>query len=221
MGPRMNLMGLARMLAGRNRETSFGGCQCFVRARYAQFHALARMGVGPEQGVLIPAYHCRTMIEPVIRAGAEPLLFRVDTALRADIEHLEALLRRRPDVRCMLLPHFFGFAQPASELEPVLERHGVTLIEDCAHVMAPATTPDGPGRRGKFSIFCPAKFLPCPDGGVLRENAGAPGTEHPLVRRRRRNGAAHSPTHAGTGTAVPRNAGGCAGANAKAGTEPP
>ncbi len=43
--------------------------------RYALAAALRSLGVGPGTTVLIPAYHCRTMIDPVVRLGGNVQLF--------------------------------------------------------------------------------------------------------------------------------------------------
>ena len=39
--------------------------------------ALKQMGIGPGDTVLVPSYHCASMIEPVIWAGATPLFYRI------------------------------------------------------------------------------------------------------------------------------------------------
>ncbi len=158
---------------GRNGEPP----RFYARARYALLAALTGLGAGPGCAVLLPAYHCRTMLDPVIRTGAEPLFYRVGRDLAADHGHIGALLAGRGDIRCLVLPHFFGFPQATAALHGQLERHGVALIEDCAHVLAPGA---GMGTSGAHAIFCPAKFLPCPDGGLL---LGAPAPAAPLRGR--------------------------------------
>src|SRR5262249_42672938 len=41
-------------------------------ARIAILHALELAGIKPGQKVLLPAYHCMSLVEPVIHIGAEP-----------------------------------------------------------------------------------------------------------------------------------------------------
>ncbi len=167
--PRMTLGDFFRMSRGKRIVDRRADCGFFVRARYALFHVLTELGVGEDDCVLVPAYHCRTMIEPVVRSGAKPLFYKVNTDLSADIEHVEAMIARcQGRISCLLLPHYFGFPQPMERIVPLLERHGVILIEDCAHVLFDRSEPDGPGSFGDYSIYSPSKFLPCPDGGLLR-----------------------------------------------------
>jgi len=39
--------------------------------------ALRVLGVGPGDKVLVPTYHCPTMIAPVVRSGAEPAFYPI------------------------------------------------------------------------------------------------------------------------------------------------
>jgi len=60
--------------AGRN-------AQSFTRGRYALTEAYRLAGVGADAAILLPAYHCRTMLDPAIRLGAPIVLY----ALRPDL----------------------------------------------------------------------------------------------------------------------------------------
>lgn len=50
----------------------------YKRGRYALFDAYRLCGVGPEGSLLAPAYHCRTMLDPAVRLGAELALYELD-----------------------------------------------------------------------------------------------------------------------------------------------
>ncbi len=157
----------------------------FVRARYALFEAFRLCGVAPGERVLVPAYHCRTMLDPAIRLGAQVTLYSLKEDLSPNIEELERLLINGSQrFTALLVTHFFGFRQPLEPLASLCNHHGITLIEDCAHALfsdseahrEPSNKTGakyvmtGYGQVGSFCIASPAKFFPCEDGGLLWSN---------------------------------------------------
>jgi len=174
-----------RALVGWRRNTVLDGGAFHVRARYALREAFRLFGVRHEHDqVLMPAYHCRTMIEPLIRAGGTPSFYRLDADLSVDLRDMaERIEDARGAIRCALVAHFFGRRQPVEAIRDLLDHHGIPLIEDCAHVLRPGERPGGMGNNGAVSIFCPAKLLPCPDGGILFAGRDAPPIRQPSGRR--------------------------------------
>jgi len=72
-----------------------------------------------------------------------------------------------PTTRALHLTHFVGFPGPVREMKQIARRHGLYLIEDCAHALL---TLDGEvplGQTGDVAIFCFYKGLPVPNGGAL------------------------------------------------------
>jgi len=181
MLPRVKPTLVGRALVGRPVTAAFDGGTFFVRARYALHAAFRAFGVRAEHDrVLLPAYHCRTMVEPVVRAGGTPRFYRVNADLSVDLEHMAELVATDPEaVRCAVVPHFFGRRQALDAIRALLDAHGIPLIEDCAHVLAPDDDGEGIGRQGAMSVFCPPKLLACPDGGVLFVQPGKAGRTVP------------------------------------------
>ena len=148
----------------------------FARGRYALLAAYRLAGVGPTGALLAPAYHCRTMFDPALRLGADVGFYPLTAALAPDLERLrQVLLSSREPVKAMLLTHFFGFAQDTAAVGQLCAEHGVTLIEDCSHALAPidaapGNTARGIGTTGRYAVASPYKFFPCPDGGLLWRN---------------------------------------------------
>ncbi len=151
--------------------------QFFTRGRYALMEAYRQCGVGASGSVLVPAYHCRSMLDPAIRLGAEIGLYGLAPNLSPDLESLSACFAaRQQPVKALLLTHFFGFAQELDAISIFCKSHGIALIEDCAHALFSKT--GGPatgimGTAGRFGIASPYKFFPCEDGGVLWANEDA------------------------------------------------
>jgi perosamine synthetase len=141
---------------------------CFyTRARYALFEALRCIGVGPGKGYLAPSYHCRTMLDPAIALGAPVYLYDLLPDLTPDLASVEKTLQTQPHIRCVLVPHYFGFVRDLSAVKNLCDQYGVDLIEDCSHALFGGEQQTQFGRWGRFAIASPPKFFPCADGGLL------------------------------------------------------
>ena len=76
--------------------------------RAALFAALQQMALPLGSGVLVPTYHCPTMVAPVVEAGLTPVFYALDA------DGLPALDRIDPasgQVRAMFVAHYFGLAK--------------------------------------------------------------------------------------------------------------
>lgn len=159
-----------RELAGfRAAHAGFGSenVRFYTRARYALFEALRCIGVGPKAGYLAPAYHCRTMLDPAIALAAPVYLYNLLPDLTPDLASVEQTLQAQPHIRCVLVPHYFGFVRDLSAIKNLCDQYGVDLIEDCSHALFGGEQHAQFGRWGRFAIASPPKFFPCADGGLL------------------------------------------------------
>lgn len=133
--------------------------------RYAIARALRLMGVGPGDRVLLPAYHCNSMVVPVVWLGAEPAFYAIGEELGADLDDIE----RRLDgsVRALVAVHFFGFARSLAPLAELCASRGVGLLEDCAHCFYGEVDGRPVGAAGDYAIASTRKFFPVQDGACL------------------------------------------------------
>lgn len=165
-------------LAGEGRDRvpagmlEGSGVRRYARGRYALRAACQAAGLGPGSLLLAPSYHCRTMLDPALALGANVALYALHEDLQPDLASIEALLRESGNAaRALLVPHYFGVEQPAAtmdQLADLCQRHGVMLIEDCAHAWMVAQRRIGAGRpAGRMVVASPYKYFACPDGGVL------------------------------------------------------
>ncbi|MBI5330384.1 MAG: DegT/DnrJ/EryC1/StrS aminotransferase family protein [Betaproteobacteria bacterium] len=155
----------------------------FERGAYALAEALRRCGVGPRGAVLLPAFHCRLMVEPALFLHAEPRFYPMDAALRPDFDAL-ARLCADGRVKALVLVHYFGFPNALGETARFCQERGLTLIEDCAHALYGRHEGRTLGTTGRYATASLWKFLPVPDGGVLRDNGAEPvrRARHPSLK---------------------------------------
>ncbi len=127
--------------------------------------ALRDLGIGPGDRVLVPTYHCPTMIAPVVATGAHPLFFPLDAAGTPRVAELANW--DLAGVRGMIAAHYFGLPQPMARIRQFCDDRGIALIEDCAHAMFGESDGRPVGSHGHYAIASLTKFLPTTDGGCL------------------------------------------------------
>lgn len=149
------------------------GCVYTTSGRASITLALQVLGVQPGEPVLLPTYHCPTMVAPADGLGARPFFYPVETHGTPDLDWLSQQDLR--GVRVMLAAHFFGLPQPMQRIRRWCDERGIALIEDCAHALFGSSDGRPIGSWGDVSIGSLTKFLPVPEGGCLVLNRGQAG----------------------------------------------
>ena len=128
---------------------------------------LAFRMINPAAGseVLVPAYHCDSVVEPLLQHGLKPVYYRLNQDLTPDMIDVESKTCGR--TAAIFGIHFFGFPQDFSNLVSVSRKHEISLVEDCAHCLAYGVCGSSVGSYGDFVTFSTRKFYPMFDGGVL------------------------------------------------------
>jgi len=150
------------------------GAHFFSRGRYALAEAFRRCGIGPQSTVLAPAYHCRSMLDPALRLGAEVALYPLKADLHIDLDGLAKQAEQcSQPATVLLVTHYFGFPQPMQDLLAWCKDKRITLIEDCSHCLFLPSVSGDLGQLGSYCVSSPYKFFPVEDGGILWTNGRA------------------------------------------------
>jgi hypothetical protein len=139
--------------------------------RSALLLALKLSGVLPGDRVLVPTYHCPTMIAPVERLAARPLFYPLDDSGDPDVARLSET--DCSGVRAMLVAHLFGLPRTLRSVAKFCRERGILLIEDCAHCFFGSAEGRAVGTSGDFAIGSLPKFFPVLEGGLLAWSSGA------------------------------------------------
>jgi len=138
----------------------------FRLARHALAAAFNCIQIAEGDRVLMPEFICRDLLAPIHAAGAVPVFYEVDNALRP----LELPVLDR--VRAVLAVNYFGFPQELQVFRNYCACNGAVLIEDNAHGFLSC---DASGRllgeRGDFGLFSIRKTFLLPDGAMLMVNS--------------------------------------------------
>src|SRR5262249_33441033 len=99
IGPRVGLAERVPRLEGRLFLT--------YNARGALFQLLRAFPDGRQKPILLPAFHCDTVVEPVLRAGYEVIFYRVRRDLSMDYEDIASKMSR--GVAAIVVINYCGF----------------------------------------------------------------------------------------------------------------
>jgi len=127
--------------------------------------ALQHAGIKSGDQVLVPAYHCESMVSPVRHIGATPVFYKINDDTSANLSSCETLLNAK--TRAIIVTHYFGFPQDLNNLRQLCDNQNLIMIEDCAHCLFGRSHGVGIGSIGDYAIASTMKFFPVFDGGIL------------------------------------------------------
>ncbi len=147
------------------------------RGRTALMLGLRALGVGPGDEVVLPSYLCRTALDAVEAAGANPVFADVGEDLNVTPDTVRRALT--PGTKCVIVPHLFGKAAPIDEIETILREAGIPLIDDAAQSLGARRGGRLVGTFGACGVIScgPGKSLAGAAGGLLVTN------DRPLYER--------------------------------------
>jgi dTDP-4-amino-4,6-dideoxygalactose transaminase len=129
--------------------------------RAAICHALNLLALPPDSTVLVPTYHCPSMVEAIVHVGLQPRFFAIDA------QGMPNLTSIGPGARAMLVAHYFGIPRSLTRVREFCTAHGIALVEDCAHTFFGIAGERQVGAWGDFAIASLSKFFPGPGSGLL------------------------------------------------------
>ncbi|HSW06813.1 DegT/DnrJ/EryC1/StrS family aminotransferase [Aquabacterium sp.] len=133
--------------------------------RASLYLALRQLDLPPGSQVLVPSYHCPTMVAPVVCAGLVPVFFAIDAQGLPMLDSITAA--QKGDARAMIVAHYFGLPKSLKDVRAWCSRAGIALIEDCAHSLFGRAGELPVGAWGDFATASISKFLPVPELGLL------------------------------------------------------
>ena len=131
--------------------------------------ALEHAGINENDEVLVPAYHCSSMVQPIIYVKATPIFFKIKPPTNAiDLDDISKKITTK--TKAIIVTHYFGFPQAIDEIQKYCNKNKLILIEDCAHAFFGSYKGKQLGTFGDYAIASVMKFFPAFDGGCLIAN---------------------------------------------------
>ncbi len=130
--------------------------------------ALAACDVGQGDEVIVPGMTFIASASAALAVNATPVLVDIDPdTLCIDVAAAEAAIT--PRTKAIVAVHVAGAAADLDALTGLCERHGLFLIEDCAHAHGTFWRGRGVGSWGHFGSFSMqrSKLMTAGEGGAL------------------------------------------------------
>lgn len=130
--------------------------------------AVAALGIGPGDEVILPTFTIISCILQIVRAGATPVLVDSDPRTwNLDVTQIEAKIT--PRTKAILVVHLYGLPVDMDPVLALVERHGLRLIEDAAEAIGQTYRGPPCGSFGELSTFSfyPNKHITTGEGGML------------------------------------------------------
>ncbi|MEL7150907.1 MAG: DegT/DnrJ/EryC1/StrS family aminotransferase [Pseudomonadota bacterium] len=135
---------------------------------YALATALRAVGVVPGTPVLTNAFTLAPVPGSIAAVGAVPVFVETTEALLIDLEDLDAKAAES-DAKVLMLSHMRGHQPDMARLMGLADKHGLTVIEDCAHTMGGRAGNVVSGRHGTVACYSTQtyKHINSGEGGFL------------------------------------------------------
>jgi dTDP-4-amino-4,6-dideoxygalactose transaminase len=133
--------------------------------------ALIACGIRPEDEVIVPPISFVATATAVLRVGAIPVFADIDLqSYNLDARTVAAAIT--PATKAIIPVHFAGHPADMDALIPLAARHGLAVIEDCAHAHGASWRSRKVGSFGHFGSFSfqQSKNMTAGEGGILVTN---------------------------------------------------
>jgi len=148
--------------------------------RSAIYVILKGAGIGKRDEVIIQAYTCNAVPNPILWTGATPIYADIEPeTLNVNPNEVEKKITSK--TKAIILQHTFGRPGPIEEILQIAKKHKLLLIEDCAHSLGAEYKGKKLGTFGDAAIisFGREKVISSLAGGAILINN--PKLEKPIA----------------------------------------
>lgn len=124
----------------------------FTAARQAEYAVLKAYGISKNDEVLVQAFTCAAVVEPIIALSAKPVFVDIDRKTLS-MNALDAKKKISKKTKAIILQHTFGIPGDIERIGKLAKENNLMLIEDCAHII------EGNYKGKKFGTFSDAAIF--------------------------------------------------------------
>lgn len=135
--------------------------------------ALAVLGIGAGDEVIMPTFTFVASFEAVLSVGAVPVLVDVDDSLTLNPEAVRAGIT--PSTKCVMPVHMCGAPADLEPLQAICKQHSLLLLEDACQSLGATYKGNYVGTIGDAGAysFDFVKTVTCAEGGAIVTNDAA------------------------------------------------
>ncbi|WP_369047542.1 DegT/DnrJ/EryC1/StrS family aminotransferase [Tenacibaculum sp. UWU-22] len=132
--------------------------------------ALAVLGVGAGDEVIMPTFTFVASFESILAAGATPILVEIDDTLTLDPKAVEAAIT--PKTKVVMPVHMCGSMADLDALKAICDKHNLILLEDACQAVGGSYKGKKLGTIGDAGCFSfdYVKTITCGEGGAMVTN---------------------------------------------------
>lgn len=132
--------------------------------------AMAALGIGPGDEVIVPAWTWHSCANTVIHAGALPVFSEIDESFNLDPDDIERNIT--PQTKVILVAHLQGNPADMDRVLAVARKHGLKVLEDCAQSVGGSYKGRPLGSMGDIAIYSLQlnKTITAGEGGAVVTN---------------------------------------------------
>jgi perosamine synthetase len=141
---------------------------CTYNARSAIYQLFRMLPADKGNTILLPAFHCPTIVEATVRAGYRIRFYRITRDLL--IDRIDLCDKLSSDVAAVIVINYCGFPAEIDYILELKQKYNYYVVEDCAHSFLTGLPGILSGSRGDIAILSFYKLVPSYAGGGLRIN---------------------------------------------------
>jgi 8-amino-3,8-dideoxy-alpha-D-manno-octulosonate transaminase len=129
--------------------------------------AMAALGIGPGDEVILPAWTWHSCFNSVVLAGGLPVIAEIDETFNIDPNDIERHIT--PQTKAIMAVHLQGNPCELDRIQAIARKHGLRLIEDCAQSVGASYRGRKLGSFGDIAIFSlqQNKTITAGEGGAV------------------------------------------------------
>jgi 8-amino-3,8-dideoxy-alpha-D-manno-octulosonate transaminase len=133
--------------------------------------AMAALGIGAGDEVIMPAFTFVASFEAILSTGAIPVLVDVDDTLTLNPEAIKKAIT--PKTKCIMPVHMCGSMADMDALKAICKEHNLLLLEDACQSIGGTYKGQKLGTIGDAGTFSFdfVKTITCAEGGVVMTNS--------------------------------------------------
>ena len=132
--------------------------------------AMAALGIGAGDEIIMPVFTFVASFEAVLSVGAIPVLVDIDESLTLNPAAVEKAIT--PKTKCVMPVHMCGSMADLDALKAICEKHNLILLEDACQAIGGSYKGKALGTIGHAGTFSFdfVKTITCGEGGVVMTN---------------------------------------------------
>lgn len=123
----------------------------FNAGRAAFLAILEALKLPKNSEIIIQAFTCNAVVNPILKAGLIPIYADIDETLNISIEDLLKKISKK--TKAVVIQHTFGYPAKAEEIAEICRKNDILLIEDCAHALGSKSNGKPCGTFGDATFF--------------------------------------------------------------------